>query len=643
MWKSSPVTAEQRESVHQTASDATTRSLRLRLDRYGPELRESLGEVYGDQANQTYQRLVELAERAIAERSEDLKVLDEARLLSPDWLQQPRMVGYVCYTERFAGTLNRIADHLDYLESLGVTYLHLMPLLRPRPGENDGGYAVADYRSVREDLGTMADLSDLAARLRERGISLVVDLVLNHVTPEHEWAQRAKAGEQKYRDYFLVFDDRTEPDAYEKTLPEVFPDFAPGNFTWDDDLQAWVWTTFNSYQWDLNWANPDVLVEMADVICFLANQGVEILRLDAIAFIWKRLGTTCQNQPEVHHITRVLRALLRIVAPAVAFKAEAIVGPDDLVKYLGVGEHHGKVSDTAYHNALMVQLWSALASRDTRLLQLALSRFPPKPSTTTWATYVRCHDDIGWAISDADAAAALVTGAGHRSFLSDFYSGEAPDSFARGLVFQFNPETNDRRISGSLASLAGLEAALAAGDGMAVDAAIARIRLLFAAIMGFGGVPLIYMGDEIAMLNDYSYTDDPDHARDNRWVHRPRMDWAQVAATETDTWSPAARVLATVRHLVEVRRATPHLHASVESQVLAAPDHRLLLVVRRHPLGTMVQVSNVSETPVQIATAWLRDLVGSARASELLSGYDYDLTPHQLTVQPYQVLWFIAA
>ena len=637
------MTAEQRDFVHPTLPPDVARSLRLRLERYGPQMRESLEAVYGEQAGTTYERLVELASRAIAERPEDLRVLDEARLLSPDWLQQPRMVGYVCYTDRFAGTLAQIGDHLDYLESLGVTYLHLMPLLKPRPGENDGGYAVADYRSVREDLGTMDDLAALAARLRERGISLVVDLVLNHVTPEHEWAQRARAGEQKYRDYFLVFDDRTEPDAYERTLPEVFPDFAPGNFTWDEDLQAWVWTTFNSYQWDLNWANPDVLLEMADVICYLANQGVEVLRLDAIAFIWKRLGTSCQNEPEVHHITRVLRSLLRVVAPAVAFKAEAIVGPDDLVKYLGIGEHYGKVSDTAYHNALMVHLWSAIASRDTRLLQLALSRFPPKASTTTWATYVRCHDDIGWAISDADAAAAMVTGPGHRSFLSDFYSGEAPGSFAKGLVFQFNPETNDRRISGSMASLAGLEAALDADDGLAVDAAIARIRLLFAAVMGFGGVPLIYMGDEIAMLNDYSYTDDPDHARDNRWVHRPMMDWEQVADTESDTWSPAARVLTAVRHLVQVRARTPQLHASVESQVLAAPDRRLLLVVRNHPLGAMVQLSNVSETPVQIATAWLRDLVGSSRASELLSGFDYDLTPHQLTVQPYQVLWFVSA
>ena len=248
----------------------------------------------------------------------------------------------------------------------------------------------------------MADLSALAADLRGRGISLVLDLVLNHVAREHDWAVRARAGEQRYRDYFFLYGDRTQPDLYEEALPEIFPDFAPGNFTWDDEANAWVWTTFNSYQWDVNWANPDVVVEYADVICFLANAGVEVLRLDAIAFIWKRLGTDCQNQPEVHHLTRILRSVLRIVAPAAAFKAEAIVGPSDLIRYLGTGRHHGKVSDLAYHNSLMVQLWSALASRSARLMEVALAAFPAKPSTTSWGTYVRCHDDIGWAVSDAD-------------------------------------------------------------------------------------------------------------------------------------------------------------------------------------------------------------------------------------------------
>ena len=402
-----------------------------------------------------------------------------------------------------------------------------MPLLQPRGGDNDGGYAVQDYRAVRTDLGTVDDLRDLATTLRGRGISLVMDLVLNHVAREHAWAVGARAGDASYRDYFHVFPDRTEPDAYERSLPEVFPDFAPGNFTYDDDLDAWVWTTFNEWQWDLNWANPAVLCEFAEIILWLANLGVEVLRLDAIAFLWKRLGTSCQNQPEVHAITQALHAVTRIAAPAVAFKAEAIVGPRDLVQYLGSGPHAGRVSDLAYHNSLMVQTWSMLAARNVVLARQALSSLPPTPSTGTWITYVRCHDDIGWAIDDGDAWAAGVTGEGHRRFLSDWYSGEFPGSWADGLVFQPNLATGDRRISGTTASLAGFRPGANPPE---VDAALSRIFLAHAVAAGWGGVPVVWSGDELAQPNDPSWADEPGHEDDNRWAHRPRLDWMRAKA-----------------------------------------------------------------------------------------------------------------
>ncbi len=633
-----PHDAAVRTALAGVADAAERDTLRLRIERYTPDLCDSLVAVYGAAAGPTYERLLRLIVAAHEARSAELRLLDEERLLSPDWLQRPEMVGYVAYADRYGDTLAGVAKRLDYLTDLGVTYLHLMPLLKPRPGESDGGYAVMDYRAVRDDLGTMADLAALTTELRHRGISLELDLVLNHVAREHEWAVRARAGEQKYRDYFLMFPDRTEPDAFERTLPEVFPDFAPGNFTWDDDARAWVWTTFNAYQWDVNWANPDVLVEYADVICYLANAGVDVLRLDAIAFIWKRLGTDCQNQPEVHHLTRILRSVLRIVAPAAAFKAEAIVGPADLITYLGIGVHHGRISDLAYHNSLMVQLWSALASRDTRLVEVALSAFPPKPSTTAWGTYIRCHDDIGWAVSDADGWAAGLDPYRHRAFLSDFYSGDFPGSFARGLVFQHNPATNDRRISGTLASLAGLEEALDLGDPGRVDDAVRRILLLTTVVMGYGGVPLLYMGDEIGMTNDYSYEQHPDHSADNRWAHRPQMDWTRVHSAAVAPTSPEGRIDRGVRHLIGVRKRTPHLHASVESRIVASPDPRLLILRRDHPLGPMVQIYNVSETPVELPLAGVRDALGD-HADELLSGYTYDLTPVTLVVQPYQALW----
>lgn len=615
--------------------------LGMRWERYGEELETALRSVYTDATDDLVGRIRMIVRRAIEERDPGLRRLDEIRLLRPDWLQQPSMAGYVCYTDHFAGTLNGILGHLDYLEDLGVTYLHLMPLLQPREGANDGGYAVADYRSVRRELGTMDDLSRLAAGLRERGISLVVDLVLNHVAREHEWAERARAGEQRYRDYFMIYPDRTVPDQYERTLPEVFPDFAPGNFTWDEELGGWVWTTFNDYQWDVNWANPDVFCEYLEIICNLANHGVEVLRLDAIAFIWKQMGTDCQNEPPVHELAEALRAAVRIAAPAVVFKAEAIVGPRDLIAYFGQGRHYGKLSDLAYHNSLMAQLWSALASRDVTLLRYALERFPAKPPTATWGTYVRCHDDIGWAVDDRDAAAVGINGAEHRRFLSDFYSGEFPKSFARGLVFQANPATGDRRISGTLASLAGLETALESKDREAIDLAVGRINMLHAVICGFGGVPLIYMGDELAMLNDYHYGDDPAHAEDNRWVHRPVMDWDAVAALAENPDSAQARVNAWLRHVLDVRRATPQLHAGYESRILDVGDHRVLAIRRDHPIGLMYQLYNLSEHRVSIPMGLLRTPYGS-RAKELLDDVTWDLGPADFSLDPYQVRWFVA-
>nr|WP_034388293.1 alpha-amylase family protein [Deinococcus sp. YIM 77859] len=621
--------------------DRDAQTFLLRLERYGEDLAESLQAVYGDWGGALQERLVEVLLHAFHARPADLRRLDEARLLRPDWLQRPEMVGYVAYADRFAGTLRGVGEHLDYLEGLGVKYLHLMPLLKPRAGENDGGYAVQDYRAVRPDLGTMDDLSALAQALRGRGISLVLDLVLNHVAREHEWAEKARAGDPKYRAYFHIFPDRRGPDAYEATLPEIFPDFAPGNFSWDEEARGWVWTTFNRYQWDLNWANPDVFLEFVDLILSLANRGVEVFRLDAVAFLWKRLGTDCQNQPEVHHLIRALRAAARIVAPAVAFKAEAIVAPSDLLHYLGRGVHHGKVSDMAYHNSLMVQLWSSLASRRTRLFEEALRAFPPKPTNTTWGLYVRCHDDIGWAVSDEDAARAGLSGAAHRHFLSDFYSGQFPGSFARGLVFQHNPATGDRRISGSAASLAGLEAALESGDAGRIEDAVGRLLLLHTVIFGFGGVPLLYMGDELALLNDSTFPEVPEHAPDNRWVHRPRMDWALAERARQEPFSPAGRVNAGLRHLVQVRRQLPHLHASIESQVLPSPDERTLLLRRDHPLGALVQVYNFSEETVMLPSYVLRDVLGD-EAHDRLSGSVLRLDGPTVRLTGYRALWLTA-
>ncbi len=606
-------------------------SFSLRLDRWWTDLRTALAGLYDD-PDAVARRLVAVAAAGYAARSADLHRLDERRLLEPDWLQQPRMFGYACYTERFGGDLAGLRGRLDHLEDLGVTYLHLMPLLQPREGDNDGGYAVADYRAVRPDLGTTEDLAELAAVLRERGISLVVDLVLNHVAREHEWAERARAGEPAYLDYFHVHPDRAVPDAYEATLPEVFPDFAPGNFTWDDDLRAWVWTTFNQWQWDLNWANPAVLVEFADIVVTLANLGVEVLRLDAIAFLWKRLGTTCQNQPEVHAVTQALRSVARMAAPALAFKAEAIVGPRDLVQYLGVGAHAGRVSDLAYHNSLMVQVWSMLATQSTALTRHALAVLPATPPTATWITYARCHDDIGWAIDDGDAAAVGLDGALHRRFLADWYAGDFPGSWAEGLVFQHNPGTGDRRISGTAASLVGLP-----GD---TDGGLARMFLAHAIVAGWGGIPVVWSGDELGQPNDPAWAAEAGHEGDNRWAHRPRLD-RDRAAQRDDLRTVPGRVFAGIAHLARVRAGLPQLHAAAPSQVLGDTDDGVLACVRGHPSGPMLTLYNVTTTPRPFPARRLGEC-GIGAPYDALSGHPVTSGEDgQVWLPPYAAWWVV--
>ena len=587
-------------AAHQAAADVLVdldpyliEEFGQRVDRYWPTVRTAVGALFGEaDAERLSIELVGRAAAGYRDRDPELRRLDRARLLTPTWLQDPRMVGYACYTERFAGDLPGVSRKLDYLQDLGVTYLHLMPLLRPRDGDNDGGYAVADYRSVRPDLGTTEDLRDLATSLRSRGMSLVMDLVLNHVAREHEWAVKAQAGDPAYRDYFYIYPDRQEPDAYEATLPEVFPDFAPGSFTWDEAVQGWVWTTFNNWQWDVNWSNPAVLGEYVDIILFLANLGVEVLRLDAIAFTWKRLGTDCQNQPEVHELTAVLRALTRMAAPAVVFKAEAIVGPRDLIQYLGIGAHVGQVSDLAYHNSLMVQGWSILATGDTELARVALRALPPTPSTGTWITYVRCHDDIGWAIDDRDAASLGMNGFLHRRFLADWYAGDVAESWGRGLVFQFNEATGDKRTSGTAASLAGLSAAR---DAAQREEALARIFVLHALAYGWGGIPVIWSGDELGTPNDPDWAKERGHENDNRWAHRPRLDW-RLAADRSDLRTDAGKIFQGLAHLASVRKSLPQLHAGAESQVYGEHvDRGLLAVLRNHPAGSMLAIYNVTQ------------------------------------------------
>ena len=564
------------------------------------DVHEPLAELYDD-VDPLFERALRIALDAAAERPAALRRLDRRREIDPGWFQRTRMQGYVCYVDRFCRTLAELPGRLDYLAELGTTYLHLMPLLRPRPGENDGGYAVADYRAVDPRLGTMTDLEDVAGALHDRGMSLCIDLVLNHTARDHRWAQGWLAGDPAYAGFYTAFPDRTTPDEYDATIPEVFPDRAPGSFSWVPEAcggaGGWVWTTFWPYQWDLDYTNPEVTLAMLGEITWLANRGVDVFRMDAVPFMWKRLGTTCQNQPEGHRLLQLLHALTRLAAPGVVFKAEAIVAPEDLVPYLGAHERFRPECELAYHNQLMVLLWSGLATQDARLAATALRRMRAIPPTTSWVTYVRGHDDIGWAMTDTDAATVGLSGFEHRRFLNDFYSGRFPGSFARGMLFQENEATGDARISGSAASLCGIADALERGDDAALDAGIRRLVLLYSVAYSFGGIPLLYMGDELALRNDTGYLADPERAPDNRWMHRPPMDWA-AAARRTDPTTLEGRVFTSLQRLGAVRRALPALRAGGECTVLDVGNDAVLAFRRRHPRsGAFVGLANFSRAP----------------------------------------------
>jgi amylosucrase len=572
-----------------------------RLELHHLDVIEPLELLYGEAVDVAtiVHTCMELVVDAAVRRPDPLRLLDRQREIDPGWFQRSRMVGYVCYADRFAGTLDAIRRHLDYLGDLGITYLHVMPVLKPREGPNDGGYAVVDYRNIDPRLGTMDDLEALGADLHTRGMSLCIDLVLNHTAAEHPWARSALGGDPFHQAFYRVYPDRTMPDRFEQTLPEVFPDTSPGSFTHVDGL-GWVWTTFESYQWDLDWGNPDVFAAMLDTMLFLANRGVDVLRLDAAPFLWKREGTNCQNQPEVHLLLQALRALMTVAAPAVAFKVEAIVAPDDLVTYLGVHDGFRPEGDIAYNNQLMVLLWSSLASRDARLATTALRRMRDTPPDTAWVTYARCHDDIGWAISDEDAHALGLNPFEHRSFLSDFFSGVHPGSFARGAVFQANPRTGDRRISGTAAALCGLDAARDGGDEEQVAIAVRRVLLLYSVVYAFGGIPLLYMGDELGLPNDVHWADDPLHAADNRWMHRPPMDWV-VADRRHDLGSVEGRLFAGFQEMATIRASLLALRSGTATKLVDTGNSHVLAYARRHPRGTtFLGLANFSDDPGEV-------------------------------------------
>lgn len=562
------------------------------------------------------------------ERPEDLKALDLIREMDPLWFQSNNTLGGVCYVDLFAGNFTGIREQIPYYKELGLTYLHLMPLYKTLEGENDGGYAISSYREVDSRLGSMEELIALATELRENGISLVLDFVFNHTSDEHDWALKAISGDIDYQEYYRMYPDRLMPDAYEQNLREIFPDEHPGAFTYREELGKWVWTTFHSYQWDLNYANPVVFNRMIGEMLFLANAGVEVMRLDAVAFVWKQMGTSCENLPEAHTLIKAFNVVKRIAAPSLVFKSEAIVHPDEVLKYIAPDE-----CEISYNPLVMALLWESLATRKTQLLRLALSERYEINERCSWVNYVRSHDDIGWTFSDEDASRLEINGFDHRKFLNDFYTGIFPGSFARGLPFQSNPKTNDMRISGTTASLAGLEKALEEEKSIEVDMAVRRILLIYGVVMALDGIPLIYLGDEVGILNDYSYRKDSVKFADSRWVHRSERDIVQVEKRKRKG-TIENQIYLGIKKAINIRKTNDVL-SNGDLEVMDLGNEHVLGFVRYNSTKRVIVLANFSESEQLISEQTLRIYGASEYLYNLATGIRHQLA--DITLAPYEI------
>lgn len=565
--------------------------------------------------------LITMCGKSWAMRDPELKKRDKEREVDPEWYLSNKMLGGVCYVDRYAKNLEGIRAKIPYFKELGLTYLHLMPLfLAPKPF-SDGGYAVSSYRDIDPDLGTIEQLKDLATELREAGISLVLDLVFNHTSNEHRWAKKATGGDPEHSAMYWIFPDRNVPSAFERTTREIFPDDHPGSFIQLADGR-YIWSTFYHFQWDLNYSNPTVFRAMAAEMLYLANVGVEFFRMDAVAFMWKQMNTDCENLPEVHKLLRAFNSLCRIAAPAVLFKSEAIVHPDFVVQYIDRYE-----CQLSYNPLQMALTWEALATRDVSMLSQAIERRHNIARGCAWVNYVRSHDDIGWTFSDEDALELGKQGDNHRKFLNAFFVNRHVGSFARGVPFQDNPKTGDCRISGTTASLAGLESGQ--------DGGLERILLAYSIAMSTGGIPLIYLGDEVGQMNDYSYMNDPAKMDDSRWVHRPAYPEKNYAE-QNDANTISGKLYAGMRHLISLRKSTEEL-AGGRAVGFYTGNPAVLGYQRPGVNSTLLCLCNFADYPQWVGRDRFMGMPAEAR--DLVSGYVVNLRNAGLELRAHQFLW----
>lgn len=570
-----------------------------RMEKHQDELRWLYMELYGNDA--MYAELCEQMHDYYLKRSTELKKRDIKKEKNPDWFKEKEMLGMMLYIDNFAGNLKGVEKKLAYLKECNVNCLHLMPFLDTPKGKSDGGYAVADFRKVRPDLGTMKDLARLTEKCHENGMNVCMDFVMNHTSEEHEWAKRARAGEGEYMSRYFFYDNGDIPARYEETVPQVFPTTAPGNFTWLPEIGHYVLTTFYPYQWDLNYRNPRVFNEMMYNFLFLANQGMDIIRIDAVPYIWKELGTSCRNLKEVHTIVRMMRMIAEIVCPSVILLGEVVMEPEKVVPYFGTVEK--PECHMLYNVTTMATTWNSIATRDIRLLKKQMDIVSRLPKQYTFLNYLRCHDDIGWGLDFDTMKQWGMEEPSHKRYLNDYFTGKIAGSISRGELYNDDPVTQDARFCGTTASMCGIEAAGFEGNAEKMQTAIQEDLMLHAYMLTQSGIPMLYSGDELGQVNDYSYKEDAEKASDSRYLHRGAFQWT-LADKRKDLSTVQGQLFQMLNRLEQIRRQENVFSQEAEVYTYDVHNDSILGILREYKGERFIALFNFSENE---QTAWMQE------------------------------------
>lgn len=570
-----------------------------RMEKHQDELRWLYMELYGNDA--MYAELCEQMHEYYLKRSTELKKRDIKKEKNPDWFKEKEMLGMMLYIDNFAGNLKGVEKKLAYLKECNVNCLHLMPFLDTPKGKSDGGYAVADFRKVRPDLGTMKDLARLTEKCHENGMNVCMDFVMNHTSEEHEWAKRARAGEGEYMSRYFFYDNGDIPARYEETVPQVFPTTAPGNFTWLPEIGHYVLTTFYPYQWDLNYRNPRVFNEMMYNFLFLANQGMDIIRIDAVPYIWKELGTSCRNLKEVHTIVRMMRMIAEIVCPSVILLGEVVMEPEKVVPYFGTVEK--PECHMLYNVTTMATTWNSIATRDIRLLKKQMDIVSRLPKQYTFLNYLRCHDDIGWGLDFDTMKQWGMEEPSHKRYLNDYFTGKIADSISRGELYNDDPVTQDARFCGTTASMCGIEAAGFEGNAEKMQTAIQEDLMLYAYMLTQSGIPMLYSGDELGQVNDYSYKEDAEKVSDSRYLHRGIFQWI-LADKRKDLSTVQGQLFQMLNRLEQIRRQENVFSQEAEVYTYDVHNDSILGILREYKGERFIALFNFSENE---QTAWMQE------------------------------------